>query len=64
LSTYYFGHHPANRIEFSRGRDIMPVPGPKTGAISFFAYPVLEENEKRIPVKVKFTFQRESFSEI
>lgn len=64
LSTYYFGHHPANRIEFSRGRDIMPVPGPKNGAISFFAYPVLEENEKRIPVKVKFTFQRESFSEI
>ena len=22
LATYYFGHHPANRIEFSRGRDL------------------------------------------
>jgi transglutaminase-like putative cysteine protease len=23
LSTYYFGHHPANRIELSRGRDLV-----------------------------------------
>ena len=42
LSTYYFGHHPANRIEFSRGRDLKFEPGPKSGAINFFAYPVLE----------------------
>ncbi len=64
LATYYFGHHPANRIELSRGRDIMPEPGPKTGAINFFAYPVLEENNKRIPVKVKFSFQRQPRAEI
>ncbi|NQU42824.1 transglutaminase domain-containing protein, partial [bacterium] len=28
LSTYYFGHHPANRIELSRGRDLVVEPGP------------------------------------
>ena len=28
LSTYYFGHHPANRIEFSQGRDLVVEPGP------------------------------------
>ena len=28
LATYYFGHHPANRFEFSRG----PRPGGRTGA--------------------------------
>jgi len=25
LATYYFGHHPANRIELSRGRDIISM---------------------------------------
>jgi transglutaminase-like putative cysteine protease len=28
LSTYYFGRHPANRIELSRGRDLEVEPGP------------------------------------
>jgi transglutaminase-like putative cysteine protease len=28
LATYYFGHHPANRIELSRGRDLVVEPGP------------------------------------
>ncbi len=27
LSWYYFGHHPANRIELSRGRDLVLEPG-------------------------------------
>jgi len=31
LSTYYFGHHPANRIELSRGRDLVVEPGPASG---------------------------------
>ncbi|HEY3244447.1 MAG TPA: transglutaminase-like domain-containing protein, partial [Phycisphaerae bacterium] len=42
LSTYYFGHHPANRIELSRGRDLIVEPGPASGAINFLADPVLE----------------------
>ncbi|MGB6037852.1 MAG: transglutaminase domain-containing protein, partial [Cryomorphaceae bacterium] len=59
LSTYYFGHHPANRIEFSRGRDLRLSPLPASGAIPFFAYPVFEKNGTPQKVKTRFTFERE-----
>lgn len=59
LATYYFGHHPANRIELSRGRDIMPAPGPASGSIPFFAYPVLEIDGQRHSAKTEFSFSRE-----
>jgi transglutaminase-like putative cysteine protease len=58
LSTYYFGHHPANRIELSRGRDLKINPGPKSGAIPFMAYPIIEENGQRKTVKTTFGFKR------
>lgn len=58
LSAYYFGHHPANRVEFSRGRDLIVEPGPESGPINFLAYPVLEVAGKTIKVKPQFTFQR------
>ena len=58
LSTYYFGHHPANRIELSRGRDLVLEPGPASGPINFLAYPVLEIGGKPAKVKVEFSFTR------
>jgi transglutaminase-like putative cysteine protease len=58
LSTYFFGHHPANRIELSRGRDIVVEPGPESGPINFLAYPVLEVGGKPVQVKVRFAFTR------
>lgn len=58
LSTYFFGHHPANRIEFSRGRDLVLEPGPESGPINFLAYPVLEVGGKLRKVKIKFAFER------
>jgi transglutaminase-like putative cysteine protease len=58
LSTYYFGHHPANRIELSRGRDLVLEPGPASGPINFLAYPVLEINGKPVKAKVQFSFNR------
>lgn len=58
LSTYYFGHHPANRIEFSRGRDLEFEPGPNSGPINFFAYPVLEIDGALEKVPISFTFRR------
>ncbi len=58
LATYYFGHHPANRIELSRGRDLVLEPGPDAGPINFLAYPVLEIGGKPIRVKPKFSFTR------
>jgi transglutaminase-like putative cysteine protease len=58
LSTYYFGHHPANRLELSRGRDLVLEPGPDSGPINFLAYPVLETGGKPAKVKVEFSFNR------
>jgi len=58
LSTYFFGHHPANRLEFSRGRDIVVDPGPASGPINFLAYPVLEIGEETAKTKVEFSFDR------
>lgn len=58
LATYYFGHHPANRIEFSKGRDIRFDPLPDTGPINFFAYPVMEDNGLIVRPEVKFSFNR------
>lgn len=60
LSTYYFGHHPANRIELSRGRDLTFSPGPVTGPINFLAHPTLEVGGKYVRTKAKFSFQRKT----
>ncbi len=59
LATYYFGHHPANRIELSRGRNLKPDPLPESGPINFLAYPVIESNGERIYAKTTFSFIRE-----
>ncbi len=59
LATYYFGHQPANRIELSRGRDLVVDPGPASGPINFLAYPVLEVGGKVVKVaKTEFSFKR------
>ncbi len=58
LATYYFGHHPANRFEFSRGRDLVFEPGPKSGVVNFLAYPVLEIDGKPAKAKSDFSFKR------
>jgi transglutaminase-like putative cysteine protease len=58
LATYYFGHHGANRIELSNGRDIKFKPGPASGPINFLAYPVMEIDEFIVKPKTTFTFER------
>jgi hypothetical protein len=60
LATYYFGHHPANRIELSKGRDLQLTPGPKSGPIKFHAYPVFEMGDSQESVKTTFSFNRKS----
>ena len=56
--TYYFGHHPANRFELSRGRDLEVDPLPASGPINFLAYPLLEVNGKPVKANVAFSFKR------
>jgi hypothetical protein len=58
LSSFYFGHHPANRIEFSRGRDLIVEPAPMEGPINFLAYPLLEVDGAKVKAKTQFSFRR------
>lgn len=58
LAQYYFGHHPANRFELSRGRDLIVEPGPASGPINFLAHPVLESGGKPIKLQAEFLFRR------
>lgn len=58
LADYYFGHNPANRFQISRGRDIVFKNGPKSGAINYFIYPVLEVDGNRIKAPSNFSFKR------
>lgn len=60
LTDYYFGKHPANRIEFSRGRDLDLNPGPSTGPINFLVYPYLEMDGLVKKVTTTFAFQRKA----
>lgn len=62
LATYYFGRHPANRIELSRGRDLLVSPGPASGPINFLAYPYLEIDGKEVKAQSTFSFQRKADS--
>jgi len=58
LSTFFFGHHPANRIELSKGRDLVVDPGPVSGPINFLAYPVLEVDGETVKAEVDFSYRR------
>ncbi len=58
LSMYFFGHHPANRFEFTRGRDLVFDPGPASGPINFLAYPVMEVDGQAQQAKIAFGFER------
>jgi len=58
LATYYFGHHPANRIELSQGRDLLVEPLPASGPINLLAYPVLEIGGTTVRAETEFSFRR------
>jgi transglutaminase-like putative cysteine protease len=45
---YYFGHHDADRVALSTGRDIR-FPGMNGPPINFFVYPYAEKNGKPSP---------------
>jgi len=59
LATYFFGHHPANRLEFSKGRDLKVNPAPESGPINFLAFPVMEIEGKPVKPRTTFSFYRE-----
>lgn len=58
LADYYFGHHPANRFELAKGRDLIVDPAPATGPINFLVYPLLEVDGKGVKAETSFAFRR------
>ena len=58
LASYYFGNQPANRFEFSMGRDLVVEPLPANGPINFLMYPILEVNGKAQILIPDLSFKR------
>ncbi|MBI4326425.1 MAG: transglutaminase domain-containing protein [Chloroflexi bacterium] len=58
LADYYFGHHPANRFELSKGRDLVVASEPASVPINFLAYAVMEVNGQPVKVQTEFLFRR------
>jgi hypothetical protein len=58
LADYYFGHNPANRIELTKGRDLVVDPEPESGPINFLVYPLFEMNGEILKPETTFMFRR------
>lgn len=58
LKDYYLGHHPANRFQFTLGRDLLVDPAPASGPINFLIYPLVEVEGASVPVERSFSFKR------
>jgi transglutaminase-like putative cysteine protease len=58
LAEYYFGHHPANRLQLSAGRDLVVDPAPDSGPINFLVYPLVEAIDPVGKTETHFTFRR------
>jgi transglutaminase-like putative cysteine protease len=58
LADYYFGHHPANRFEVTRGRDLVVDPAPSASPINFLVYPLVEVDGKHVQAQTEFSFRR------
>lgn len=43
---YFFGHHDENRIEFTKGRDVVLTPKQKGDPLNYFVYPYAEVDGK------------------
>lgn len=59
---YFFGAHDENRIEFSRGRDIILTPPQKGDPLNYFVYPYVEVDGKPFSGASSRTTYRDSAS--
>ncbi|NVO31579.1 transglutaminase-like domain-containing protein [Hymenobacter lapidiphilus] len=56
--NYFFGAHDENRLEFSRGRDLVLTPRQKDQALNYFIYPYAEADGQPLAgVSHRFRFQ-------
>jgi len=60
MKDYYFGKLSADRVTFSKGRDIELVPEADQGPLNYFVYPYVEVNGEPWPkekIKLNFSFK-------
>ena len=56
---YYFGHHPANRFQLTKGQQIELVPASSQGPLTFLVHPYVEINGKAVKgAKGTYAFKR------
>ncbi|UOQ66447.1 transglutaminase-like domain-containing protein [Hymenobacter volaticus] len=56
--TYFFGAHDENRVELTRGRDLVLAPQQKSKPLNYFVYPYAEADGKPLEgVKGQFRYQ-------
>ncbi|WP_139925297.1 transglutaminase-like domain-containing protein [Hymenobacter sp. DG01] len=56
--NYFFGAHDENRLEFTRGRDLVLVPRQNNPALNYFIYPYAEADGKPLTdIKQEFRVQ-------
>ncbi|MCH6256345.1 transglutaminase domain-containing protein [Puniceicoccaceae bacterium K14] len=58
LKDYFLGNHPANRFQFTVGRDLELNPSPKSGTVNYLIYPLFEIAGKQQKIETEFAFQR------
>ena len=56
-TDYFFGTIDANRVAFSRGRDLVLEPPQEAGPVNFFVYPHIEVDGKAGACQVEKTFR-------
>lgn len=55
--SYFFGAHDENRVEFTRGRDLVLVPRQASEPLNYFVYPYAEADGKQVEVARTYTFE-------
>ena len=54
---YFFGHHDENRVEFSKGRDLILAPKQQGDPLNYFVYPYAEANGKPIETTYEIAYR-------
>lgn len=62
LNDYYAGQHPANRFQFTIGRDLKVEPAPASGPMNYLVYPLVEADGKVTQAEREFRFKRVRFN--
>jgi transglutaminase-like putative cysteine protease len=56
--TYFFGAHDENRVEFSKGRDIVLSPPQRGAPLNYFVYPYVEvDGEKYTGIETSYSYR-------